>query len=254
VRPAIPLRPLELTGPVHHHAGIERFAVESSRRPGTPAYEATTIEMFKFKLRRIAVAGVIVAVCMAAGVSRAKAHGGVMVEEDICVIKMGFLTAHFTIYQPETSASREFCEDIPDVTHTVFVMDYLHNSLREMPLEFRIIKDITGAGVFAKSEDVAAIDDDELEPATVFYAPPRIRRDATFTVEHRFTEPGWYIGIVTTHSPVNGKDYQTVFPFHVGTEYGYLPLFLLMGAAAQIAYLVYSGTAARWWSRLSRRS
>ena len=79
----------------------------------------------------------------------AGAHGGVMFEEDVCVIKIGFLTAHFTIYQPETRASQEYCEAIPDVAATIFVLDYLHDSMREMPVEFRIIKDVEELGVFA---------------------------------------------------------------------------------------------------------
>lgn len=174
-----------------------------------------------------------------------------MIEEDICVIKMGFLTAHFTIYQPETHANEEFCEDIPDVGQTVFVMDYLHASLKEMPVDFRVIHDVTGVGIYAKWEDVAAIDD--LESATVFYAPPRIRHDAAFTVEHRFEEPGWYIGIVTTRQPETGKVYQTVFPFEVGANYGYLPLFVALAAAAQLGYLVFSGTAARWLAKIRHR-
>ena len=179
--------------------------------------------------------------------SAARAHGGVVLEEDICVIKMGFLSAHFTIYQPETRASEEFCEDIPDVTQTVFVMEYLHSSLREMPLDFRIIRDVTGVGVFAKWEDVAAVDD--LDAATVFYEPAAVRDEAVFTVEHRFDEPGWYIGIVTTTYPDTGRTYETVFPFEVGTNWGLLPLFLLLGLGAQAAYLVFTGTAARWWAK-----
>lgn len=163
------------------------------------------------------------------------------------MINMGFLSAHFTIYQPETRASEEFCEDIPDVTQTLFVMEYLHSSLKEMPLDFRIIRDVTGAGVFARLADVAAVED--LDAATVFYEPAAVRGDAVFTVEHRFDEPGWYIGIVTTIYPDTGRTYETIFPFEVGTNWGSLPLFLLLGIAAQILYLVSSGTAARWWAK-----
>lgn len=206
-----------------------------------------TIDMLKLRAHCAVLACLLAAGSLGTSTPEARAHGGVMVEEDICVIKMGFLSAHFTIYQPETRASQEFCEDIPDVTQTVFVMDYLHDSLKEMPLEFRIIRDVIDAGIYARSEDVAAIAD--LDSATVFHAAPRIRRDAAFTVEHRFDEAGWYIGIVTARHPGTGKLYETVFPFHVGASYGYLPLFVLLGVAAQIGYLVYSGTASRWWVR-----
>jgi len=197
---------------------------------------------------KLASIAVLIAACWL-GLSSppARGHGGVVLEEDICVIKMGFLSAHFTIYQPETRASEEFCEDIPDVTQTIFVMEYLHSSLKEMPLDFRIIRDVTGVGVFARSEDVAAIED--LDAATIFYEPPAVRNEAVFTVEHRFDEPGWYIGIVTTTYPDTGRTYETVFPFEVGTNWGLLPLFLLLGIGAQAAYLVSTGTAARWWHK-----
>ena len=193
-----------------------------------------------------AIAALLIACGLAFSSTPAAAHGGVVLEEDICVIKMGFLSAHFTIYQPETRASEEFCEDIPDVTQTVFVMEYLHSSLREMPLDFRIIRDVTGAGVFARWEDVAAVED--LDAATVLYEPAAVRNEAVFTVEHRFDEPGWYIGIVTTTYPDTGRTYETVFPFEVGTNWGLLPLFLLIGLGAQAAYLVFTGTAAKWWA------
>lgn len=195
----------------------------------------------------IATAALLAACLLGFPSAPAWAHGGVVLEEDICVIKMGFLSAHFTIYQPETRASEEFCEDIPDVTQTVFVMEYLHASLREMPLDFRIIRDVTGVGVFAKWEDVAGVDD--LDAATVFYEPAAVRDDPVFTVEHRFDEPGWYIGIVTTTYPDTGRTYETVFPFEVGTNWGLLPVFLLLGIGAQAAYLVFTGTAARWWAK-----
>ena len=47
-----------------------------------------------------------------AGISgNSSAHGGVVAEEDLCVIEIGVYRAHFTIYQPESRASEEFCED-----------------------------------------------------------------------------------------------------------------------------------------------
>jgi len=220
----------------------------TSALPTRPTHEAMEDATLNRSARTLTIIGIVLATL---GVpQRATAHGGVVLEEDICVIKMGFLSAHFTIYQPESQANEEFCEDVPDVGNTVFVMEYLHESLRAMPLDFRIIRDVTEIGVFARWEDVAAIDD--LDTATVFYAPPRIRRDATFTVEHRFDAPGWYIGIVTTRNPENGRTYETVFPFEVGANYGYLPLFVLLGLAAQLGYFVLTGTTRTWWDRLRR--
>jgi hypothetical protein len=204
-----------------------------------------------FAARAALVLELVATCCLVAASPGALAHGGVVMEEDICVIRMGFLTAHFTIYQPETQRNEEFCEDIPDATQTLFVLDYLHSSLKEMPLEFRIIRDVTDLGAYARWEDVARLEN--LEDATVFHAPPRIQGDAIYSVEHRFDAPGWYIGIVTTTHPATGRTYQTVFPFQVGGGLGYLPLFLVLGLAAQLVYLMSNGTLARWWVKLSQR-
>ena len=38
----------------------------------------------------------------------ASAHGGVAFQEDLCVINIDFLQAHFTVFQPETRESDEF--------------------------------------------------------------------------------------------------------------------------------------------------
>ena len=181
----------------------------------------------------------------------ASAHGGVMFEDDICVIKLGFLTAHFTIYQPLTSASEEFCEDVPDVTDTIFVLDYLHDSMKEMPVEFRILRDVTGLGLYATWEDVDALDD--IESATVFYRAPRKEADSVLTVDFTFDGPGAYIGVVTAAHPTLDKTYSTVFPFRVGGGgSGYVPVVLLRAATAQFAYWLSNGTLARWTKKLVR--
>ena len=98
------------------------------------------------------------------------AHGGVSFDDDVCKLSIGFLEAHFTVYQTQTSASEEFCEDIPDVTNSVFVLDYLHDFLKEMPVDFRIVKDSHNFGIFAKWEDIAGLED--IENDTVFYQEP----------------------------------------------------------------------------------
>ena len=70
------------------------------------------------------------------------AHGGVGMEDDKCIITIGFLKAHFTGYQPKTNGTEEFCEDIPEVARSVFVIEYLHDFLKKMQVDFRIIKDV----------------------------------------------------------------------------------------------------------------
>ena len=44
-----------------------------------------------------------------------------MREEDLCVIKVGYLEAHFKVYLPRSGARTEFCEDLPRAGETLFV-------------------------------------------------------------------------------------------------------------------------------------
>jgi hypothetical protein len=126
------------------------------------------------------------------------AHGGVVEEEDLCVIKISYLKAHFKIYQPLVDSHKEYCEDLPNATESIFVMEYLHDELSRVPVDFRIIRDVTGKGRFARWEDVAAIDD--LDSVTVFYQPPLVEPDV-FTVLYDFSEEGDFIGVVTAPRP-----------------------------------------------------
>ncbi len=175
------------------------------------------------------------------------AHGGVVEEEDLCVIKVNYLRGHFKIYQPLTDGHKEYCEDLPNATQSVFVMEYLHDSLSKAAVDFRIIRDVTGKGRFARWEDVAALDD--LDSATVFYQAPAVEPDV-LTVIHAFAEEGDYIGIVTANVDGNGQIYRAVFPFEVGfTGLGYWPVFVVLLIAIQIQYLIMSGRIARWRER-----
>jgi hypothetical protein len=164
-------------------------------------------------------------------------HGGVVEEEDLCVIKVNYLRGHFKIYQPLIDGHKDYCEDLPNATETVFVMEYLHDSLADAAVDFRIIRDVTGKGRFARWEDVAEIDD--LDSATVFYREPTIDPDL-LTVVHDFTEEGDFIGIVTANVDGDEQIYRAVFPFEVGFTRGGLYRFRLLA----IFYFVthsYSG-------------
>ncbi|MCZ6617521.1 MAG: hypothetical protein O7E57_05270 [Gammaproteobacteria bacterium] len=181
----------------------------------------------------------------------ASAHGGVVFEEDVCVLEIGFLQAHFTGYQPQSRGSEEFCEDLPDLGDSVFVIDYLHEFLKEMPVDFRIVTDSQNLGMYAKWEDIVNLDD--IEGDTVFYQPPTRWRDGVLNVSHDFTISGGYIGIVTAQHPTEDKLYNAVFFFHVGaTDYGYFPLFLGFAIFAQLVYWFNKGVFNRFIPRTAR--
>lgn len=185
---------------------------------------------------------VVAVFCLAPAL--AQSHGGVVEEEDLCVIKVNYLRGHFKIYQPLTSGHREYCEDLPDATESVFVMEYLHESLGEAAVDFRIIRDVTGKGRFARWVDVQAIDN--LDAATVFYQPPVVDPDV-LSVIHDFEEEGDFIGIVTANVDGDEQVYRAVFPFEVGyTGFGYWPLILLLLLLIQLQWLFMSGRLKRW--------
>jgi hypothetical protein len=168
-----------------------------------------------------------------------QAHGSITAEGDLCVIRIGFYTAHFKIFQPDTSQEKEFCEDLPAAGSSIFVMEYMHQSLGEVPIELRIIHDVTGLGRFARIEDVEKIAD--LDAATVFHQPPVIEAQV-FSVLHDFTEEGDFLGIVTIKHPETDQYYLAVFPFHVGAKaWGYLPLFAGIAILSHLGYLFFSG-------------
>jgi hypothetical protein len=177
----------------------------------------------------------------------AEAHGGVVEENDLCVIKVNYLRAHFKVYQPGISGHEQFCEDLPVAAESVFVMEYQHDSLSEMAIDFRIIRDVTGKGRFARTEDVDQIRD--LAGATVYYRPPVIEPDV-YTVNYSFKAEGGFIGIVTATQPETGKVYAAVFPFEVGfTGPGYWPFFVGLLILIQVQYLLMSGKLKRWFGK-----
>jgi len=163
------------------------------------------------------------------------AGGGLILRDDVCIITIDFYEAHFTAYQPGTRGNEEFCHDFPDTGETIIVLDYLHSSLKLVPVDFRIIKDTTGMGQFAKWDDVANITN--LDKVTVFYRPPDIEAGGSYRVEYDFAEAGDYIGIVTAGHPSNGKTYNSVFAFSVGrASYPFWILYLLV--AGLFVYLI----------------
>lgn len=179
----------------------------------------------------------------------ASAHGGVVEEGDLCVIKVNYLRAHFKIYQPRVAGHEQYCEDLPVAAESVFVMEYQHDSLSDMPIDFRIIRDVTGKGRFARIEDINGIAD--IESATVFYRPPAVEPDV-YTINYEFTEEGDFIGVVSAKHQETGKVYAAVFPFEVGfTGLGYWPFFIGLLIMIQIQYLLMSGRLKRWFGKKS---
>ena len=182
--------------------------------------------------------------CLSLCPEPAQAHGSVTPEEDICIIRIGYYKAHFKIYVPQTDGHDEYCEDIPGIGETVFIMEYEHSGLGDVPVDFRVIRNITGKGVFTALQDVRSIGD--LEPVTVVHHAAAVQPDV-FTIMYDFKEEGEFVGIVTVQNQETGKVYTAVFPFEVGfAGFGWWPWFVAIVVAIQVNYFLMSGWFGRW--------
>lgn len=144
------------------------------------------------------------------------AHGGVSMEDDVCIIDVGEYRAHFTGYQPKLRATQEFCEDIPEVASSIFVIDFIDNALRGMPVSFRILKDVNEIGNDAKLSDLGGAA--KIEEATIHYSNPSKYPAGTVNFSYNFSQPGRYIGIFSAHPKDRAEPIVSVFPFSVGVK------------------------------------
>ena len=185
--------------------------------------------------------------CINAAQAPVHAHGSVTPDADLCIIRIGFFKAHFKVYLPDSHEHRDFCEDLPAIGNSVFVMEYEHDGLARVPIEFRIIDNVTGQGRFTNKNHVAAIDD--LDAVTVFHHPPAVQSDV-FAIAHTFDEPGEFVGIVTVERPDGDGLYTAVFPFEAGyTGVGYWPWVIAGLILLQINYFWMSGRFDRFRNR-----
>jgi len=164
------------------------------------------------------------------------AHGGVSVEDDKCIMAIGRYSAHFTGYQPAKRASQEFCEDIPEFAPAIIVLDYVDFALRDMALDFRVIRDVKEIGVTATYQDLGT--EEEIEAATIFYKPAEVYKHGSFDVKIEFDKPGGYIGIVKAQAEGQAGPYISVFPFSVGiTNYTKLIKWIIGAVLLGVAFI-----------------
>lgn len=177
----------------------------------------------------------LVAGCLLAGSGSIHAHGGVGIEDDHCVMRIGPYRAHFTGYQPETRATQEFCEDIPALGTAVIAIDFVDEALRRQQVEFRVLRDVHQLGRHARYEDLG--DASAIDAATLFRSPAQPYPKGTLTFEQRYEQPGWFIGMLSA-TDAEGTTLHSVFPFQVGVAHPwrYVPAFVLVGVLSLLIY------------------
>jgi len=72
------------------------------------------------------------------GASSVYAHGGVAIEFDQCVMRIGKFTMHFTAYQ--TGDGTEYCWELPAPGEAILVFDLLDAAMRTKPTGVRVVE------------------------------------------------------------------------------------------------------------------
>lgn len=142
------------------------------------------------------------------------AHGGVSVEDNMCVLRIGPYKAHFAGYQPEARGDQEFCDDVPVKGKAIFAIDFIDNELRSMQTEFRILRDVKNVGINATYQDLGSKQD--IDNATILTIPGKEYPRGTITIRYDFPKEGHFIGLAISRRPGTSTEYISVFPFSVG--------------------------------------
>jgi len=165
----------------------------------------------------------------------AYAHGGVKLEQDECVLKIGPNTMHFIGYQ-RSGEEQEFCEDIAKTGPTIIALTAVSPDLRDMAIGIRVVKDV------GEEQEKA-----NLDAVTDAYLPPKVYHNGTMTFEHDFKQAGHYVGIVTVTDDL-GNAWVSRFPFTVG-------LYAVMGMIEYILYAIgFTALCGFLWYMLRQRA
>lgn len=181
-------------------------------------------------VRALLTGAMLAAVAFFVEPSAAFAHGGVMLEQDECVLRIGPNTMHFIGYQ-RSGEEAEFCEDIAKTGPTVIALTAVSPDLRDMAIGMRVVKDV------GEEKEKA-----NLDAVTLVNIEPKVYRNGTMTFEHDFKEAGHYVGIVTVRDDL-GNEWTSRFPFSVG-------LYTFWGMIEYILYAVgfFSLIGLLWWA------
>ncbi len=149
-----------------------------------------------------------------------RSHGGVGIEQDSCVERVGSSLIHFSAYQPEVSPTEEFCTSLPHVGSTILVFDLVDEVLRKRPAALRVVQ--TG---------------DAAKPRLILDVPAQTYLNGVVNADITFDAPGQYEAIVTLENPYE----QITFPFNVGPWSMQLIIaasFLVIGAIGSYFFFV----------------
>ena len=120
-------------------------------------------------------------------------------EKNFCILKIGPYGMHLTGYQPDISAGKENCGEVPGTGRTVLVLDYIEGELRSLPVEVRVIRD-TGS-------------EQDLQAITVLHLPPKVYPSGFISLDYNFDQPGKFVGLITVGGT---QEHVARFPISIG--------------------------------------
>jgi hypothetical protein len=154
--------------------------------------------------------------------------------KDECVVRLGADAIQISGYQPDFSRDK-YCEEFPSTGTIILTFDLEAPSMRDEPVEVRIIRDPMTP--LSEAADLGAL--------TEVYVAPKTYPSGTFSLAHDFKESGHFIGLVTLTQP-GGEKKTAQFKFAVGQTFlHFAPLILGGVLIAAMAFLYWRHSAAR---------
>ena len=166
------------------------------------------------------------------------AHGGVSIEDDVCIIKLGSYKAHFTGYMPEKRGVREYCESFPVTGRAIIAIDFISGELRDQRIQFDVARDFTGKGAEVVAQDIEGENKPHYEAALLHSDTAGFRDTGTINFPVDLASKGWYIGVMKVVTD-DGIMETSVFPFEVGPSTLWRYFLIIPGALLLVFGLLF---------------
>ncbi|MEW5007851.1 MAG: hypothetical protein RPR28_01435 [Cycloclasticus sp.] len=167
-------------------------------------------------------------------------HGGVANDGNQCKLSVGPYMMNFSGYQPENNVSKQFCDDMPGVGKSIIVLDFIDNKLRDMTVNFRVLKTDTAA---QGNADDGVVNEAELAQKPFFEIPAKHYPTGSMTISQDFKEEGHFVGYVIVEG--ENEKFISRFPFSVGLPPAGIPEVLKIPILAFIIIILIMV----WFSR-----
>jgi hypothetical protein len=178
-----------------------------------------------------ALARILCALWVVALLSPMRAHAISMDKSstirDQCEISIGPDLIGVVSYMPDRSRDR-FCGDFPATGRIILTIDLIAERLRQLPIDVRIVRE----------PSKPLTEEDDLEPLTVAYFPPKLYPGGAVALEHVFEESGNYAAFITV-TENSGIRRTARFGFTVGGPLQFYATAILSGVLLFGAVFLY---------------